>query len=429
MSKKQNILVLGSQWGDEGKGKVVDLLTQDADCVVRFQGGHNAGHTLVINGEKTILRLLPSGILRKHIQCFIGNGVVLSPDALLQEIAELEVKDIPVRDRLFISGACTLVLPYHVALDKAKEVKQAIGTTGRGIGPAYEDKVGRRALRFYDLFNERGFDEKLRENLEYYNFLLEKYYQVDPVDYNQLLDHSLSLAMKLKPMLCDVTRKLNRYISEGKRILFEGAQGALLDIDHGTYPYVTSSNTTIGAVGTGCGVSPQKIDYVMGIVKAYSTRVGGGPFVTELHDETGKHLAEKGNEFGSVTGRPRRCGWLDLVALKRAVVLNDMSALAMMKLDVLDELATVKLCVAYRYKDKILNTMPSSLEKLQQCEPVYEEFQGWQTSTVGITHFEDLPKAARHFLNAIEEFVGIPNTLISTGPDREQTILQKDIWA
>lgn len=424
----KNILILGSQWGDEGKGKVVDLLTENADCVVRFQGGHNAGHTLVINGEKTILRLLPSGMLRKHIKCFIGNGVVLSPSALLQEISELELKGVPVRDRLFISGACALVLPYHVALDKAKEKQKAIGTTGRGIGPAYEDKIARRALRFADMFNEQLFVEKLKEVLEYHNFVLENYYKAKPVSLNAVLEDSLSLAMKLKPMLCDVTATLNQYKTDGKRILFEGAQGALLDIDHGTYPYVTSSNTTIGAVGTGSGFSPLHLDKVLGIVKAYSTRVGGGPFITELENETGAFLAEKGNEFGSVTGRPRRCGWLDLVALKRAVEINKMSSLAMMKLDVLDELASVKLCIAYRKNEKTITDMPTDLETLNACEPLYEEFHGWKTATVGIKTWEELPRPAQQFLKAIEMYVGIPISLISTGPDREQSIILKDIW-
>lgn len=424
----KNILILGSQWGDEGKGKVVDLLTEHADCVVRFQGGHNAGHTLVIDGEKTILRLLPSGILRPHVHCYIGNGVVLSPQALLQEVSELESKNIPVRDRLFISGACTLVMPYHVALDKAKEKRRAIGTTGRGIGPAYEDKVARRALRFSDLFNDHVFADKLKELLDYHNFILTQYYQADAVDYHQTLENTLAMAMKLKPMLADVTAQLNQAREHGKCILFEGAQGALLDIDHGTYPFVTSSNTTAGAVGTGCGFGPLHLDAVLGITKAYTTRVGGGPFPTELQDDIGKQLAQRGQEFGSVTGRPRRCGWLDLVALKRAVQINSMSGLVMTKLDVLDALATVKLCVAYRLEDKTLHEMPTDLERFSLCEPVYEEMPGWQSSTVGAKSWADLPNAAQQFMRAIEAYVGIPISIISTGPDRSETIVLDDCW-
>jgi len=425
----KNILILGSQYGDEGKGKIVDLITEKADAVVRFQGGHNAGHTLVINGQKTVLRLLPSGILRQHVNCFIGNGVVVSPKALLEEITELELKGVPVRDRLFISGLCPLVLSYHVALDKAREQKKKIGTTNRGIGPTYEDKIARRALRFIDLFDTGKFSEKLTELLDYHNFVLEHYYKTTPVEYNQVLDESLSLSSILQPMLCDVTTALQQLKDQGKCILFEGAQGALLDIDHGTYPYVTSSNTTIGAVATGSGFNPLNLDAVFGVMKAYTTRVGGGPFVTELKDEIGKQLAERGNEFGSVTGRPRRCGWLDLVALKRSVEINGITSLAIMKLDVLDQLPSIKFCVAYRYQGKVITDMPAMADVLDACEPIYEEIPGWSDPTFAKTSWDDLPIQARNFLKSIETYLGIPTILVSTGPDREQSILLKDIWS
>lgn len=422
------ILILGSQWGDEGKGKVVDLLTEHADVVVRFQGGHNAGHTLVIQGEKTVLRLLPSGILRRHVKCFIGNGVVLSPSALLQEVSELESKNVPVRDRLYISGACPLVLPYHVALDHAKENKKAIGTTGRGIGPAYEDKVARRAIRFSDLFDDALFATKLAEVLEYYNFILTRYYEAPAVDYARVLEETLSMAPKLKPMLADVVAMLYEMRTQDKRIIFEGAQGALLDVDHGTYPYVTSSNTTAGAVATGCGFGPRYLDLILGITKAYTTRVGKGPFPTELHDEVGKGLGERGKEFGSVTGRPRRCGWLDVVALRRSADINSFSSLCLTKLDVLDGLETIKLCVAYEYAGKRYENFFAGADILAQVKPVYEELPGWSESTVGVKSFEDLPLHAKAYVKRIAHLVGVPISMISTGPDRSETICLDDLF-
>jgi adenylosuccinate synthase len=422
----QCIVILGSQWGDEGKGKVVDLLMERASAVVRFQGGHNAGHTLVIDGQKTILRLIPSGILHPHVQCLIGNGVVLSPTALLQEMGELESRGIPVSERLRISDACVLLLPYHVALDQAREKakgKLAIGTTGRGIGPAYEDKVARRALRFNDLFDEKRFSAKLEEVLEYHNFILKNYHQQEPINFSEVLESTLALVPKLKPLQADVSMLLAEHHACGNNILFEGAQGTLLDIDHGTYPYVTSSNTVAGAASTGSGMGPRYFDFILGITKAYTTRVGAGPFPTELHDETGKNIAKRGNEFGSVTGRPRRCGWLDMVALRRSIQLNSLSALCVTKLDVLDEFATIRICTAYRLNGKTITHLPIDGEVFAQCEPVYEDLPGWQSSTLGIAEFGQLPDNARHYLLKIEELAGVPIDMISTGPDRKQTIV------
>ncbi|HSW93929.1 MAG TPA: adenylosuccinate synthase [Gammaproteobacteria bacterium] len=422
----KNIIILGAQWGDEGKGKIVDLLMENASVVTRFQGGHNAGHTLVIDGKKTVLRLIPSGILHKHVLCLIGNGVVLSPTALLQEIGELERNGISVTDRLRISDACTLILPYHVALDQAREAakgKAAIGTTGRGIGPAYEDKVARRALRFGDLFDEKKFSAKLEEVLNYHNFILEHYHRHDPLDFHAVRDGMLALAPELQPMRGDVPLLLSEHRAKGSHILFEGAQGTLLDIDHGTYPYVTSSNTVAGAASIGSGFGPRYFDYVLGVMKAYTTRVGAGPFPTELKDETGKRLAERGNEFGSVTGRPRRCGWLDLVILRRSIQLSSFSALCVTKLDVLDGLPTVRVCIKYRLHGKEITEMPTDAADLAAAEPVYEDFPGWNESTVGVKTFSALPKNAQNYLKRIEELAGIPIDIVSTGPDRRETIV------
>lgn len=424
---KKNIAILGGQWGDEGKGKIVDMLTEKAHVAVRFQGGHNAGHTLVINGRKTVLRLVPSGILHAHVTCLIGNGVVLSPTALLTEIDELEEQGVNVRERLYISESCVLLLPYHVALDRAREQTKgqlAIGTTGRGIGPAYEDKVARRALRFCDLFDEQRLHVHLKEVLAYHNFILQHYYQVPPIDFQQLFTELLSVAAKLQPMRADVVALLTKYRHENKNILFEGAQGTLLDIDHGTYPYVTSSNTVAGAISCGSGFGPLYLDYILGITKAYTTRVGAGPFPTELKgDSIGELLAKRGNEFGSVTGRPRRCGWLDMVALRRAIEINSFSGLAITKLDVLDELASIKICHAYRLHGQAYQHPPQECDLLAQCEPIYEELPGWQESTLGITSFAKLPDKAQRYLLRIEELTGVPIDIISTGPERSHTIV------
>ena len=424
----KSIVVLGSQWGDEGKGKIVDMLMQEASVVARFQGGHNAGHTLVIDGVKTVLRLIPSGILHAHVQCLIGNGVVLSPSALLQEMGELEQRGIDVKARLRISEACSLILPYHVALDQARERargKKAIGTTGRGIGPAYEDKAARRGLRFADLFNADLFAEKLAEVLEYHNFVLVNYHQQPAIELNKLVDETLQMGAKLAPMKADVSVILSQARLQNKNILFEGAQGSLLDVDHGTYPFVTSSNTVAGAACVGTGFGPRHLDYILGITKAYTTRVGAGPFPTELHDDTGQELARRGNEFGSVTGRPRRCGWLDIVLLKRTNQLNSFSGLCITKLDVMDELPIVKICTGYRLHGALITEMPTELADLTACEPVYEELPGWLQSSVGIGKFAQLPLNAQKYLLRVEELVGVPIDMISTGPDRSQTIVLK----
>ena len=424
MSK--NVVVLGTQWGDEGKGKIVDLLTDQASAVVRFQGGHNAGHTLVIDGEKTVLHLIPSGILREQVQCLIGNGVVLSPEALLKEMAELEARGVPVRERLKISPACPLILPYHVALDQAREAKRGsekIGTTGRGIGPAYEDKVARRGLRLGDLQDKERFARKLKEVMEYHNFALEHYYRTEPLDYDKVLEEALAMGEQIKPMIADVTAMLHECRKTNANIMFEGAQGALLDIDHGTYPYVTSSNTTAGGTATGSGFGPLYLDYVLGITKAYTTRVGSGPFPTELFDETGAHLAEKGHEFGATTGRPRRCGWFDAVALRNAVNINSVSGICLTKLDVLDGLESIQICVGYVCKDGKPVPNPVDSDDYEGLFPVYEEVPGWSESTLGAQSLEQLPQAARDYINKIEEVVGAPIDIISTGPDRVETIV------
>tara|TARA_R100001039_G_scaffold32726_1_gene25727 strand:+ start:7957 stop:9252 length:1296 start_codon:yes stop_codon:yes gene_type:complete len=427
----KNIVVIGSQWGDEGKGKLVDLLTDNVSAVVRFQGGHNAGHTLVIDGKKTVLHLIPSGILRENVQCLIGNGVVVCPEALLKEMAELESNGIPVRERLKISAACPLILPYHIALDKARESrlgKAAIGTTGRGIGPAYEDKVGRRGLRVGDLMNEKAFAEKLKEVIEFHNFSLVNYYQVAPVDYETVLKDTLAMRDVLIPLIADIPAMLQGYHKAGDNVMFEGAQGALLDIDHGTYPYVTSSNTTAGGSATGSGVGPCHIDYVLGITKAYATRVGGGPFPSELFDETGKYLADKGMEKGATTGRDRRCGWLDMVALNRASWINSITGLCLTKLDVLDGIETIRLCVAYEKDGQPVDILPLSADEFEGCEPVYIDMPGWKESTLGITEYSELPENARAYIEKVESLAGVPIDIISTGPDRRETIVRRDLF-
>lgn len=429
----KNVVILGTQWGDEGKGKIVDLLTDQAEAVVRFQGGHNAGHTLVIDGEKTVLHLIPSGILRDSVECMIGNGVVVAPDALMKEIRGLEERGVPVRERLRISPACTLILPYHVALDQAREAARAegkIGTTGRGIGPAYEDKVARRGLRIGDLFNPERFAVKLKEVMDLHNFSLENYYKVEPVCYETTLKDALAYAEELKPLMSDVTARLHELRKQGARIMFEGAQGALLDIDHGTYPYVTSSNTTAGGTATGSGFGPLYLDYILGITKAYTTRVGSGPFPTELFDEVGARLAEKGHEFGSTTGRARRCGWFDAVILRRTAEVNSISGLCLTKLDVLDGLETVKICVAYKGAGgELLSEAPSDADSYEGLTPVYEEMPGWSESTLGVTSVEALPANAQAYIKRLQELVGTPIDIISTGPDRNETIVLRHPYA
>ena len=422
----KNVVVIGTQWGDEGKGKVVDLLTDRAQAVVRFQGGHNAGHTLVIDGRQTILHLIPSGILRENVQCLIGNGVVLSPAALLEELAMLESGGIPARERLSVSESCPLILPYHIALDHAREAargNKAIGTTGRGIGPAYEDKVSRRGLRLGELLDPDHFRERLREVMEYHNHALQHYFRTEPVDYQQVLDEALAQGEQIAPLVADIPGLLHSLRASGGSIMFEGAQGALLDIDHGTYPYVTSSTTTAGGAASGSGVGPCDLDYILGIVKAYTTRVGAGPFPTELFDAAGQHLGEKGHEFGATTGRQRRCGWLDSVALRRSLAINSVTGMCITKLDVLDGLETVRICVAYRLDGKSIDAPPVGADRIERCEPEYIEMPGWRESTVGAKHLAELPDAARAYLAKIEELCGVPIDIISTGPDRAETIV------
>ena len=430
MSKKaRNVVVIGTQWGDEGKGKIVDWLTDRAQGVVRFQGGHNAGHTLVIGGKKTVLHLIPSGILRGDVDCFIGNGVVVSPEALVAEMDELEAGGVRgVVARLAVSEACPLILPYHAALDHAREAakgERKIGTTGRGIGPAYEDKVARRAIRVQDLFDASRFAEKLRELLEFHNFVLKNYYKQQEVSYQKTLDETLALAPRLAPLIADVPRALYHANRAGKNLLFEGAQGSLLDIDHGTYPFVTSSNCVAGAAAAGAGIGPHHLHYVLGITKAYTTRVGGGPFPTELSDHVGERLRQRGQEFGATTGRPRRTGWFDAAALKRSIQLNGLSGLCITKLDVLDGVEAVKICVGYQLEGTFSEILPVGAEELERAHPVYEELPGWMESTVGIRAYEALPKNARAYLKRIEELAGVPIDLISTGPDREETIVRR----
>ncbi len=423
----KNVVVLGTQWGDEGKGKIVDLLTDKASYVVRYQGGHNAGHTLVIDGEKTVLHLIPSGILRDNVKCLIGHGVVLCPKALMTEIAMLESKGVPVRERLLISDACPLILPYHNALDMAREKargSKAIGTTGRGIGPAYEDKVARRGLRVGDLFCPESFAAKLKEIVDYHNFSLTQYYKVEPVDYDEVLADALAVADVIKNMTADIAEILDQARINNQSIMFEGAQGTLLDIDHGTYPYVTSSNTTAGGVSTGCGFGPRYIDYVLGITKAYTTRVGSGPFPTELDDKIGHHLGTVGHEFGATTGRERRCGWFDAVAMHRAVQVNSVSGFCLTKLDVLDGLETLKICTAYKTQNGELVTVPpTAAEGYEKITPVYEELPGWSEKTFGLQSVDELPANAKAYIKRIEELTGVPVDIVSTGPDRNETMI------
>jgi adenylosuccinate synthase len=428
----RNVVVIGTQWGDEGKGKIVDWLTDHAQGVVRFQGGHNAGHTLVIGAKKTVLHLIPSGILRGSVDCYIGNGVVVSPQALVEEMNELEGAGVPVASRLRISEACPLILAYHGALDRAREAargNEKIGTTGRGIGPAYEDKVARRAIRLQDLFKPVRFAEKLRELLDYHNFVLVQYHRQEPVDFQKTLDETLALAPRLQPLVADVPRALYEANRAGKNLLFEGAQGSLLDIDHGTYPYVTSSNCVAGAAAAGAGIGPMHLHYVLGITKAYSTRVGGGPFPTELSDSVGERLRQRGQEFGATTGRPRRTGWFDAAALKRSIQLNGVSGLCITKLDVLDGAEGVKICVGYDVGGKVSDILPVGAEELECCVPVYETLPGWGESTVGVKKFDGLPKAARDYLKRIEALCGVPIDLISTGPERDETIVLRHPFA
>jgi adenylosuccinate synthase len=428
----KNVVVIGTQWGDEGKGKIVDLLTDKAVAVARFQGGHNAGHTLVISGKKTVLHLIPSGILRDGVSCLIGNGVVLSLDALIEESNALIANGVPVYDRLKISPGCPLILPSHVALDLAREKARgalAIGTTGRGIGPAYEDKVARRALRVSDLFVREKFAARLGEVLDYHNFLLKNYFRTSPVDFNQTLEDSLKAAEIIGPITADVTQILKDLMDAGHGILFEGAQGTFLDIDHGTYPFVTSSNTVAAAASTGTGVGPRNLDYILGIVKAYTTRVGAGPFPTELFDDTGAHLGSVGAEFGATTGRPRRCGWFDAVALRRSIINSSVSGLCVTKLDVLDGIETVRICVGYEIDGERINGLPVVVDRFADCHPVYEDIPGWSESTVGATSYDQLPENAQNYLARIEELVETPIDIISTGPDREQTIIKKHPFA
>lgn len=425
----KNVVVLGTQWGDEGKGKIVDLLTEQVAAVVRFQGGHNAGHTLVIDGEKTVLHLIPSGILRQNVLCLIGNGVVLSPDALLKEIAELEDKGVPVRDRLKLSPACPLILASHVALDQARELARGnakIGTTGRGIGPAYEDKVARRGLRLGDMADPERFAAKLKDVLEYHNFMLQNYYKVDAIDFQQTYDSCMEMAKTLVPMITDVTAKLHELRKQGASIMFEGAQGSLLDIDHGTYPFVTSSNTTAGGTSTGSGFGPLYLDYILGITKAYTTRVGGGPFPTELHCDVGQRLAERGHEFGATTGRARRCGWFDAVALKHAIQINSVSGICLTKLDVLDGLEQINICVGYQDENGNPVSSLSGSEDYEVIKPIYEEVAGWTDSTVGVKSIDELPANARAYITRLEELIEAPIDIISTGPDRNETIVLRD---
>jgi adenylosuccinate synthase len=423
----KNVVVLGTQWGDEGKGKVVDLLTDQASYVVRYQGGHNAGHTLVIDGEKTVLHLIPSGILRENVTCVIGNGVVISPEALLTEMKMLEAKGIPVKERLVISEACPLILSFHIALDVAREVARgakAIGTTGRGIGPAYEDKVSRRGLRVGDLFNPEDFAIKLKEVMKYHNFMLTEYYKQPAVDYDTVLKEALAVADLFKSLKVDVTDLLEKAKANNQAIMFEGAQGTLLDIDHGTYPYVTSSNTTVGGVATGAGFGPLSIDYVLGIVKAYTTRVGSGPFPTELDCEVGQHLGIKGHEFGATTGRKRRTGWFDAVAIRRAVQLNSITGFCLTKLDVLDGLETLRICIAYEDEQGNRTDIPPlAAEGYDAITPVYEDMPGWSEQTYGVTVYEQLPQAAKNYIKRLEELTGVTVDIISTGPDRVDTMV------
>lgn len=424
----KNVVVVGAQWGDEGKGKIVDWLTSKVDGVVRFNGGNNAGHTIVVNGNKTVLRLIPSGVMHPTMQCYLGNGVVFSPSAFFSELDQLKEHGMDAESRLHVSGNCALLMPYHVALDHARENnlgKKKIGTTGRGIGPAYEDKVARRTVRVADLYNVPFFEERVRTALEYHNFELTHFLHAEALDPQKVIDEVLGFADRLKPRVMDVSHTLNKLMAEGKQFLFEGAQGSMLDIDHGTYPFVTSSNTVAGYATAGAGVGPHHLNYVLGITKAYCTRVGAGPFPTELLDEEGERIRQRGGEFGAVTGRPRRCGWFDGAALRRAVEINGLTGLAVMKLDVLDECDVVRLGVGYKKDGVELEVMPYGAEEVAGCEVIYEDFPGWKTSTYGIKEWDKLPAAARSYLKRLSEVAG-PIAAVSTGPDREQTILLSD---
>ena len=425
----KNIVVLGTQWGDEGKGKIVDLLTERASLVVRFQGGHNAGHTLVIGDQKTVLHLVPSGVLRENVTCAIGNGVVLSPEALFEEITMLESSGVPVRQRLAISAACPLIMPWHIALDQAREKAaggDAIGTTGRGIGPAYEDKIARRTVRVQDLTNLDSFRARATGILAYHNFMLEHYYDAPTIDLETVMDAVKSYAPDLVAMIADIPELIDRECKAGNRLLFEGAQGTLLDVDHGTYPFVTSSNTVSGAASCGSGCGPSTIDYVLGITKAYTTRVGAGPFPTELFDGIGEQLGDRGHEFGATTGRARRCGWFDAVATRRTVLINGVTGICLTKLDVMDGLDTVRICTGYRYNGDVIQAPPTGAEALALCEPVYEDMPGWHESTEGATDLKNLPEAAINYVKRIEALVGAPVHIISTGPERNQNVIVKD---
>ena len=425
------LVVIGAQWGDEGKGKVIDLLTKQAEAVVRFQGGHNAGHTLVINGEKTVLHLIPSGIFN-DVKCIIGNGVVLHIPTLFEEIESLAEKGVNIEDNFLISSQCPLILPTHILLDNARERalgNKAIGTTGRGIGPAYEDKVGRRTIHLIDLLDPNKFREKLQYLMEYHNFLLKNHFHSDTSDIKEVEELWLSFASKISPFVADTSLEINDLLSNDKKILFEGAQGSMLDIDHGTYPFVTSSNTVAGAASTGSGVGPGVLNKILGITKAYTTRVGSGPFPTELDDANGKHLADVGVEFGATTGRPRRCGWLDLVALRRAIVNNSISHLCLTKLDVLDGLEEINVAVEYKLSGKVFSIMPNLNDHdLEKCKPIYKSFKGWKEQTSGMRDIEDLPDQAKNFISSIEKLLGIKISLISTGPDRKDIIILDDLF-
>lgn len=428
----KNVVVIGTQWGDEGKGKIVDWLTDQAAGVVRFQGGHNAGHTLVVGGQKTVLHLIPSGILRDGVECFIGSGVVLSPQALLKEMDELEMAGIKVANRLKIAPTCPLILPYHVALDQARETARGaakIGTTGRGIGPAYEDKVARRAVRVIDLFDEATLKTKLQDNIQLYNVQLQHLYQAAPVDFDTVWAQIQNLAERIRPMMADVSRILTEMNAEGAKLLFEGAQGTLLDIDHGTYPFVTSSNCVAGAAAPGAGVAPQMLNYVLGIVKAYTTRVGSGPFPTELFDDVGAGLGERGQEFGATTGRARRCGWFDAAALKRAIQINGVSGMCITKLDVMDGLEHINICTGYDLNGTFIDILPFGADSVAACTPVYETLPGWTNSTFGVRSYDALPENAKAYLQRIAEICGAPIAMISTGPDREETIVLQHPYA
>jgi adenylosuccinate synthase len=423
-----SIVVLGTQWGDEGKGKIVDLLSHDADAVVRFQGGHNAGHTLVIDGQKTVLHLIPSGILQPDVECFIGNGVVLSLQALREEIEELEAKGLEVRPRIRISPACAIIMPWHELLDRAREEARgdrAIGTTCRGIGPAYEDKVARRGLRTSDLLNPDNLADKIEHILDFHNFVLTERFGIEALSVQAMVEEALELGEYFAGRVADVSGRLYELRKLGKRVMYEGAQGSLLDIDHGTYPFVTSSNTTVGGVCTGAGIGPNAIDYVLGITKAYVTRVGGGPFPTELFDGNGERLARRGDEFGATTGRPRRCGWLDAVALRRMVSLNGVSGFCVTKLDVLDGFEEIRICTAYRLNGKLLDAPQLDAQSWADLEPVYESFPGWTESSRGATSMDELPAKARSYLQAMESLCGAPVHIVSTGPDRAESIIIK----